>query len=207
MEAGLRILPDQWSSLLYGDLDHKSHMQSIIDKVCSWLILSLWLLESSILQCLFSNLSILVCATLLQSKVSWWRMVLSWGECFRCRLYVGFTAFFSEQLDSYGCIFNFLIYAKKNFFWLRPVYLLLSLCILAPISSVIFSKHPGISHCTSKVRWPWWFVSDAQAVWISISDWCFTRFVSFSRHELYIIEKHNWCWSWYLSFVLICVTL
>lgn len=32
-EAGLRILPDQWSSLLYGDLDHKSHMQSIIDKV------------------------------------------------------------------------------------------------------------------------------------------------------------------------------
>ena len=33
-EAGLRILPDQWSSLLYGDMDHKSHMQSIIDKVC-----------------------------------------------------------------------------------------------------------------------------------------------------------------------------
>ncbi|XP_074614028.1 roquin-1-like isoform X2 [Acropora palmata] len=35
MEAGLRILPDQWSSLLYGDLDHKSHMQSIIDKLQS----------------------------------------------------------------------------------------------------------------------------------------------------------------------------
>lgn len=34
-EAGLRILPDQWSSLLYGDLDHKSHMQSIIDKLQS----------------------------------------------------------------------------------------------------------------------------------------------------------------------------
>ena len=33
-EAGLRILPDKWSSLLYGDMDHKSHMQSIIDKVC-----------------------------------------------------------------------------------------------------------------------------------------------------------------------------
>ncbi|CAH3037646.1 unnamed protein product [Pocillopora meandrina] len=32
-EAGLRILPDQWSSLLYGDMDHKSHMQSIIDKL------------------------------------------------------------------------------------------------------------------------------------------------------------------------------
>lgn len=32
-EAGLRISPDQWSSLLYGDLEHKSHMQSIIDKV------------------------------------------------------------------------------------------------------------------------------------------------------------------------------
>jgi len=32
-EAGLHILPDQWSSLLYGDQDHKSHMQSIIDKV------------------------------------------------------------------------------------------------------------------------------------------------------------------------------
>lgn len=34
MEAGLRIAPDQWSSLLYGDNTHKSHMQSIIDKVC-----------------------------------------------------------------------------------------------------------------------------------------------------------------------------
>lgn len=33
MEAGLRISPEQWSSLLYGDLVHKSHMQSIIDKV------------------------------------------------------------------------------------------------------------------------------------------------------------------------------
>nr|XP_032829071.1 LOW QUALITY PROTEIN: roquin-1-like [Petromyzon marinus] len=33
MEAGLRIAPDQWSSLLYGDLAHKSHMQSIIDKL------------------------------------------------------------------------------------------------------------------------------------------------------------------------------
>lgn len=31
-EAGLRIAPDQWSSLLYGDNNHKSHMQSIIDK-------------------------------------------------------------------------------------------------------------------------------------------------------------------------------
>lgn len=33
MEAGLRIAPDQWSSLLYGDTGHKSHMQSIIDKL------------------------------------------------------------------------------------------------------------------------------------------------------------------------------
>ncbi|KAH3890671.1 uncharacterized protein LOC127852601 [Dreissena polymorpha] len=33
MEAGLRIAPDQWSSLLYGDSTHKSHMQSIIDKL------------------------------------------------------------------------------------------------------------------------------------------------------------------------------
>jgi len=32
-EAGLRIAPDQWSSLLYGDAAHKSHMQSIIDKL------------------------------------------------------------------------------------------------------------------------------------------------------------------------------
>jgi RING finger and CCCH-type zinc finger domain-containing protein len=31
-ESGLRIPPDQWSSLLYGDNNHKSHMQSIIDK-------------------------------------------------------------------------------------------------------------------------------------------------------------------------------
>uniref|UniRef100_A0AAY4BFS4 RING-type E3 ubiquitin transferase n=1 Tax=Denticeps clupeoides TaxID=299321 RepID=A0AAY4BFS4_9TELE len=35
MEAGLRISPEQWSSLLYGDLIHKSHMQSIIDKLQS----------------------------------------------------------------------------------------------------------------------------------------------------------------------------
>lgn len=32
VEAGLRIAPDQWSALLYGDSNHKSHMQSIIDK-------------------------------------------------------------------------------------------------------------------------------------------------------------------------------
>ncbi|XP_054154332.1 roquin-2-like [Oppia nitens] len=35
LEAGLRISPDQWSSLLYGDSHHKSHMQSIIDKLQS----------------------------------------------------------------------------------------------------------------------------------------------------------------------------
>ncbi len=33
MEAGLRISPEQWSSLLYGIHKHKSDMQSIIDKV------------------------------------------------------------------------------------------------------------------------------------------------------------------------------
>eukprot|EP00096_Caligus_rogercresseyi_P011686 TRINITY_DN468_c0_g1_i5.p1 TRINITY_DN468_c0_g1~~TRINITY_DN468_c0_g1_i5.p1 ORF type:complete len:1005 (+),score=300.74 TRINITY_DN468_c0_g1_i5:505-3519(+) len=32
-EAGLRIAPDQWSSLLYGDTHHKSQMQSIMDKL------------------------------------------------------------------------------------------------------------------------------------------------------------------------------
>lgn len=32
-EAGLRIAPDQWSALLYGDTAHKSHMQSIMDKL------------------------------------------------------------------------------------------------------------------------------------------------------------------------------
>lgn len=42
MEAGLRIAPDQWSSLLYGDQTHKSHMQSIIDKVDLFLILTSW---------------------------------------------------------------------------------------------------------------------------------------------------------------------
>lgn len=31
-EAGLRIAPDQWSALLYGDPEHKSDMQSLIDK-------------------------------------------------------------------------------------------------------------------------------------------------------------------------------
>ncbi|PAV64006.1 hypothetical protein WR25_04926 isoform A [Diploscapter pachys] len=35
LEAGLRITPDQWSALLYGDQDHRSHMQSIIDKLQS----------------------------------------------------------------------------------------------------------------------------------------------------------------------------
>ncbi|KAL4002032.1 hypothetical protein ACH3XW_1795 [Acanthocheilonema viteae] len=34
-EHGLRISPDQWSALLYGDQHHKSHMQSIIDKLQS----------------------------------------------------------------------------------------------------------------------------------------------------------------------------
>ncbi|GFX68662.1 roquin-2 [Trichonephila clavipes] len=34
-EAGLRIAPEQWSSLLYGDTAHKSHMQSIVDKLQS----------------------------------------------------------------------------------------------------------------------------------------------------------------------------
>ena len=34
-EAGIRIPPDQWSQLLYGDTAHKSHMQSIIDRVSS----------------------------------------------------------------------------------------------------------------------------------------------------------------------------
>ena len=38
LEAGLRISPDQWSSLLYGDSNHKSHMQSIIDKVSNHLM-------------------------------------------------------------------------------------------------------------------------------------------------------------------------
>lgn len=52
MEAGLRISPEQWSSLLYGDLAHKSHMQSIIDKVCeirdpNLLLLHWKILESS----------------------------------------------------------------------------------------------------------------------------------------------------------------
>lgn len=35
MEAGLRISPDQWSALLYADQAHRSHMQSIIDKLQS----------------------------------------------------------------------------------------------------------------------------------------------------------------------------
>ena len=33
MEAGLRISPEQWSTLLYGNPKRKSDMQSIIDKV------------------------------------------------------------------------------------------------------------------------------------------------------------------------------
>lgn len=32
-DSGLRICPEQWSFLLYGDALHKSHMQSIIDRV------------------------------------------------------------------------------------------------------------------------------------------------------------------------------
>ena len=35
MDTGLRISPEQWSTLLYGDHKHKSDMQSIIDKVRS----------------------------------------------------------------------------------------------------------------------------------------------------------------------------
>lgn len=33
LESGIRLSPEQWSSLLYGDQRHKSHMQSIIDKL------------------------------------------------------------------------------------------------------------------------------------------------------------------------------
>lgn len=33
LSSGLRISPEQWSSLLYGDTQHKSSMQSIIDKL------------------------------------------------------------------------------------------------------------------------------------------------------------------------------
>lgn len=48
MEGGLRIAPDQWSSLLYGDQSHKSHMQSIIDKVCKrtdiFFVINMWML-------------------------------------------------------------------------------------------------------------------------------------------------------------------
>ncbi|KAK6740629.1 hypothetical protein RB195_008846 [Necator americanus] len=33
VECGLRISPDQWSALLYGDQAHRSHMQSIIDRL------------------------------------------------------------------------------------------------------------------------------------------------------------------------------
>lgn len=33
LEFGLRILPEQWSCLLYGDASHKPHMQSIVDKL------------------------------------------------------------------------------------------------------------------------------------------------------------------------------
>ncbi|KAE9548977.1 hypothetical protein FO519_007811 [Halicephalobus sp. NKZ332] len=40
LEAGLRISPDQWSSLLYGDPHHRSHMQSIVDKLHSPQLLS-----------------------------------------------------------------------------------------------------------------------------------------------------------------------
>ncbi|XP_026464499.1 roquin-2-like [Ctenocephalides felis] len=32
-EAGLRVAPDQWSALLYGDAAHRSHMQSVMDKL------------------------------------------------------------------------------------------------------------------------------------------------------------------------------
>lgn len=44
MEAGLRISPEQWSTLLYGDHKHKSDMQSIIDKVLA--VLSVWCITS-----------------------------------------------------------------------------------------------------------------------------------------------------------------
>ncbi len=44
LEAGLRITPDQWSSLLYGYNAHKSHMQSIIDKVHNFM----WAVQGSL---------------------------------------------------------------------------------------------------------------------------------------------------------------
>lgn len=35
IEAGLRVAPDQWSNLLYGDILHRAHMQSIVDRLQS----------------------------------------------------------------------------------------------------------------------------------------------------------------------------
>lgn len=64
MEGGLRIAPDQWSSLLYGDQSHKSHMQSIIDKVCDrncfsiphFCVFLMRLYEFALVTCMFLDL-------------------------------------------------------------------------------------------------------------------------------------------------------
>lgn len=56
MEAGLRISPEQWSSLLYGDLAHKSHMQSIIDKVRQWDDFSIFVGLDLTIKCYNENL-------------------------------------------------------------------------------------------------------------------------------------------------------
>lgn len=56
MEAGLRISPEQWSTLLYGDHKHKSDMQSIIDKVCNEIAtLAMLLVEILLLRQLISQ--------------------------------------------------------------------------------------------------------------------------------------------------------
>ena len=43
MEAGLHISPEQWSMILYGDDERKSHMQSIIDKVFTFILCVLFI--------------------------------------------------------------------------------------------------------------------------------------------------------------------
>lgn len=58
MEGGLRIAPDQWSSLLYGDQSHKSHMQSIIDKVCNGKKRILYILLFNCIQLNFTDVGL-----------------------------------------------------------------------------------------------------------------------------------------------------
>ena len=65
------------------------------------------------------------------------------------------------------------------------INLILFLYISASVSSIFFSEHPGVDHCSAEVWGPRWPLPDAWPVWSTLTDWCFARFVCYARPVLH----------------------